>query len=171
MRKKPEKPVITEEMIDAEIARQEANAQGGVVDMEGSKPRNLTASSLVSILAAAGAVILLIVCIPLMTSTMRGPGANCGTIFASSHTWTYSSSYDPDSSYYRVTPSDVREKTEANVEDWLADLDRGAAAYRFCETQHSDRRILLISLGSVAVVLLVVSGVVWRISRRPQPNS
>ncbi|OUC77291.1 hypothetical protein [Gordonia lacunae] len=132
---------------------------------------NLSANRLISILAAAGAVILLIVCIPLMASTMRGPGANCGTVFASSDTWTYSSSYESgDSSYYdgARTEADFRAGAQAAVDDLFADISVGAAAYEYCQNQHSDRRILLISLGSVSFVLLVVSGVVWWMGRRPQ---
>ncbi|TYQ02019.1 UNVERIFIED_ORG: hypothetical protein L601_000800000330 [Gordonia westfalica J30] len=130
---------------------------------------HLTTSRLVTILAAAGAVVVLIVCVPLMMSTMRAPGADCGTIFSSSESWTYSSSFDSSdtSSYYEGARSqaDIRAGAEAAISDWYADMSRGAAAYEYCEDRHSDRRILLISLGSVAVALAAAAGAVWWVGR------
>ncbi|WP_232717387.1 hypothetical protein [Gordonia metallireducens] len=129
----------------------------------------LTTSRLITILAAAGAVVMLIVCVPLMVSTMRAPGADCGTVFSSSDSWTYSSSFDSSdtSSYYEGARSqaDIRAGAEAAIGDWYADMSRGAAAYEYCEDRHSDRRILLISLGSVAVALAAAAGAVWWVGR------
>lgn len=87
---------------------------------------------------------------------MRAPGANCGTVFASSDSWTYTSSFDPsDSSYYdgATSSADIEAGASAAVSDFMADLNVGAAAYGYCEGRHSDRRTLLITLGSIAFAL------------------
>lgn len=114
----------------------------------------LTAGRIVTLLAGVGAVVLLIVCIPLMTSTMRAPGANCGTVFASSDSWTYTSSFDPSDNYDgAISSADIEAGASAAVSDFMADLNVGAAVYRYCEGRHSDRRTLLITLGSIAFAL------------------
>lgn len=138
--------------------------------------KQLTMTRLVGLVAAALAVLVVIVCVPLATSTMRAPGVDSGTIFASSSSWTYSSSFDANdtSSYYDGASSeaDIRAGAEASIHDWLADVDRGAAAFDYCDERHSDRRVMLISLGVAAVVLAGVTAIMWwrDRSRRPGPR-
>lgn len=119
-------------------------------------------------ISAILAAVLLIVCIPLMTQTMRTDGINCGTVFASSDSWTYASTTNEPSSYYRgaTSQADLKAGAKAAVNDLMSDLSRGAAAYEYCEIKHSDRRMLLISLGSVTVLLLAVAGGSWWLGRR-----
>lgn len=122
----------------------------------------MSTNRLVTILASVGVVVVVFVCLPLMSTTMRAPGVNCGTVFASSDSWTYKSSFDAgNSSYYAGarTNSDLEAGALAAVEDLMADLDRGSSAYSFCESRHSDRRALLISFGVAGLVFLGVA--VW----------
>lgn len=134
---------------------------------------NITSRRLISILAVAGAVVLLIVCIPLATQTMRAPGVDCGTVFSSSDTWTYSSNFDASdtSSYYdgARTDEDLQAGAEAAISDMFADMNRGSAAYDYCMDRHSDRRILLISLGCAALVLAAIGAGILSRDRRSSP--
>lgn len=133
----------------------------------------LSIHRIVTVVSTILAAILLIACIPLMTQTLRDDGVNCGTVFASSETWTYSSTKSDPSSYYRgaTSKSDLEAGTRAAVNDLMADLSRGASAYDYCEMRHSDRRTLLISLGSLMVVLAAVAGGSWWLEQRRNPRS
>lgn len=132
----------------------------------------LTLPRIVTVASAIVATLLLIVCIPLMTQTMREDGVNCGTVFASSETWTYASTKNDPSSYYQgaTSRSDLEAGTRAAVSDLMADLSRGASAYEYCEIRHSDRRTLLISLGSLVAVLSAVAVGSWWLGRRRKPS-
>ncbi len=130
--------------------------------------KSFSTNRLVVAVALIGAVIVVVVCVPLMSQTLRGPSADCGTIFASSDSWTYESSSRDPSSYFdgAMSQSELEAGASAGVADIFADIDRGASAYDFCEQAHSDRRTLLLSLGGASVVLIVVSVAAWWAGRR-----
>ena len=130
--------------------------------------KSFSTNRLVLAIALVGAAVLIVVCVPLMTQTLRGPGADCGTIFASSDSWTYESTKRDPSSYFdgATSQAELEAGASAGVADIFADLDRGASAYDFCEQAHSDRRTLLLSLGGAAAVLVVAAVSAWIVGRR-----
>lgn len=86
---------------------------------------------------------------------MRTETANCGTVWATSETWTYTSTYDGPEGYFN-SYSSPKASVGAAVDDLMADLARGADAYEVCETKHRNREILLYTLGGAAIALLAV---------------
>lgn len=122
-----------------------------------------------AILAFAGAVLLIIVMVPFMSTTLRtGSDGNCGTVWASSDTWTYDSSYAGADSYFSdrpLTQSGIEADTQAAVNGMLADLKHGATVYDACTVLHEDRETLLWSLGGSALVL-AAAGVGFLLTER-----
>lgn len=118
-----------------------------------------------SILALAAAVILIVISVPLMFTTMRTEGGNCGTVWASSDTWTFKSTYDGPDGYFggRRSPE---ASARAAIDDLFADMSRGSDVFDACESLHSDRRTLLFVLGGMTLVFLGVGTGLWVADRR-----
>lgn len=118
-----------------------------------------------SFFAALAAVALLIVMIPLMTTTMRVDNGNCGTIFASSDSWTYKSSYDGPEGYFTSSRS-PEASVSAAVDDLFADLNLGSEVFDACQDAHDDRSVLIYTLGGTVLALVLVSLGSWIAGRR-----
>ena len=122
-----------------------------------------------SFFAALAAVALLIVMIPLMTTTMRVNNGNCGTIFASSESWTYKSSYDGPEGYFTSSRS-PESSVSAAVDDLFADLNLGSEVFDACQDAHDDRSVLIYTLGGTVLALILVSFGSW-ITGRPKKTT
>ncbi|MGO4205366.1 hypothetical protein AB4Z09_27240 [Rhodococcus sp. TAF43] len=118
-----------------------------------------------SILTLAAAVLLVLISVPLMFTTMRTEGGNCGTVWAASDTWTFKSTYDGPEGYFRSSRS-PEASVRAAVNDLWADMQRGSDVYDACESLHEDRRTLLFVLSGMTVVFLGVGGGLWMVDRR-----
>lgn len=53
--------------------------------------------------------------------------------------------------------TDPYDSALASIDDMMSDLDTGAAAYDACEDQHSDRAVLIYTLGGIGLALLFVA--------------
>ncbi|WP_458683183.1 hypothetical protein [Prescottella equi] len=120
-----------------------------------------------SLLALAAAVLLIVVSVPLMFTTMRTEGGNCGTVWAASDTWTFKSTYDGPDGYFSSGRS-PKAATQAAVDDMVANWQRGADVYEACEKLHEDRRTLLFVLGGMSAVFLGAGVGLWMVDRRLQ---
>ncbi|NMN95101.1 hypothetical protein [Antrihabitans stalactiti] len=118
-----------------------------------------------AMLAAVAALVLVIITIPLMATTMRDEFGDCGTVWASSDTWTYKSTYDGPAGYFNGYRS-PEASAEAALNAMMADANVGAAAYEHCQVMHHDRKVLLSVLGGTALALLLVGGALWWTGRR-----
>lgn len=118
-----------------------------------------------SFCAGLAAVALLIVMIPLMTATMRVDNGNCGTIFASSDSWTYKTSYDGPEGYFSSSRT-PESSVSAAVDDLFADLNLGSEVFDGCQDAHDDRSVLIYTLGGTVLALVLVSFGSWIAGRR-----
>lgn len=94
--------------------------------------------------------------IPLMTTTTRVNNGNCGTIFASSDSWTYKSDYDGPEGYFTSSRS-PESSVSAAVDDLFADLNLGAEVFDVCQDAHDDRSVLIYTLGGTILALVLVT--------------
>ncbi|MBY4128040.1 DUF2510 domain-containing protein [Rhodococcus fascians] len=118
-----------------------------------------------SFFAGLAALVLLIVMIPLMATTMRVDSGNCGTIFASSDSWIYKSSYDGPEGYFSSSRS-PESSVSAAVDDLFADLNLGSEVFDACQDAHDDRSVLIYTLGGTVLALVLVSFGSWIAGRR-----
>ncbi|WP_137725902.1 hypothetical protein [Prescottella subtropica] len=119
-------------------------------------------------MAVSTAAVVIMCAVPLVFQTMRTAGGNCGTVWASSETWTFTSTYDGPSGYFGGGRSPESSKRAA-ISGWWANMERGADVFEACEDLHHDRRILLLTMGAMATILLGVGIAAWRADRRRHP--
>lgn len=131
-----------------------------------------------AIICAAIAALLVLGLIPFLTTTMTVPGGNCGTIFASSETWTYNSFSDAASTAAGRnvrSPADLDNYADDLVDIMMSDLNFGSAVYDHCKQRHSTRLIWIITfvvpivlIGGASVFLFIKD---WRNGRNGPPKS
>lgn len=108
------------------------------------------------LLAAIAGVALVIAAGVLSSVAMKTDSYDCGTFWASEDEWTYSSSYAGADSYFG-SGIDSNDSVQAGVDDLMADLNTGANAFDICKDRHSDRAVLIYTLGGIGIALLVIA--------------
>lgn len=118
-----------------------------------------------AIICAVVAVLLAVWAVPLLALPMKVPGGDCGTIFASSKTWKYNSSFDAGTDLQArlsdegpgaaLSSSAMHDAVENSLDDMMADLSFGSAVYDHCKQRHTTRLIWIIAL---AVLTALAAG-------------
>ncbi|TWS27400.1 hypothetical protein FK530_18945 [Tsukamurella conjunctivitidis] len=109
-----------------------------------------------SIAALTVSGLLLIPLTLLLLLPMKATGVDCGTVFASDKSWTYTSSYNSDDPgvYFRGSTSqaELEQGAQDAVSALMADARRGSASYHYCKERHQERRIWVGVIGAGAVL-------------------
>ncbi|MGW5385792.1 hypothetical protein [Nocardia sp. NPDC003963] len=112
------------------------------------------------IILALIAFIVIVTASPLLFTTMNveGPAyeGNCGTIFASGDSWTYSSPYAarPELDKAAIWKGDTTSAVTSALDEMQANWQSGIDAGEACEKAHAGRRIVLIAVGVCVVAVI-----------------
>lgn len=127
------------------------------------QPRNYLAIPLpghkgIAIIFTAIAATFLVILISLAAMPMKVTNGDCGTVFASSDTWTYDSNIKAANDFARksVRSSADLDRFASNlVDNMMSDLAFGSAVHDQCKERHETRLTWIVVVGITAAIFVV----------------